>query len=168
LLLDVADIINVDVYHRSQKSSTNLHHFGVSTFVHDIEGRKTHMNDFIFSCFLNKLHENGMGKIWKQLLKFIDVFEFNVKCWLKNITAIIIDYSTTEYNSIVKTTTQYLMKHHDYEEDEAREFIKSKIQGCKFHFKQSISRVKKLLPKTQHKLLNEHINVIEKIPISML
>ena len=44
LLIQCSDIINVDVYHKKKKSNSNLHHFGVSCFLYNI-------NDFIFHVF---------------------------------------------------------------------------------------------------------------------
>ena len=41
--------------------------------------------------------------------------------------------------------------------------IKRKMQGCKFHFHQSIIRVKKLLNEQQKRILNQCVKAIENI-----
>ena len=159
--LEYTDIINVDVYHK-KKSTNSLHHFGVSSFIHGINNLNLHINDFLFSAFINRLDQFAFEKVWKKILETIEMFGFNVSHFIINLKAIITDFSTAQANAIEETTTSFLTNRHKYTDKTARDIIKKKLQGCKIHFRESVRRVKLLIDENEHKSLDDQIKKTER------
>lgn len=147
--LNEAHIINIDVYHKKRKSKGSLHHFAISAFVENCKGLTLHIHDFLFSCFLNKLDQHSFQICWKTLLHYIDQFGYCVPSWIRSFRAIITHFSTAQANAIQNTTVKYLPKVHKFNNNDAKYLIRHKLQGCKFHFQESVKRVKTSLPQKQ-------------------
>ena len=155
LLLNSAEMIHIDVYHRSSKSKANLHHLGVSCLIYDIESTKITVNDFLFSCFINQLNTGVIAKCWKRILKIVENNGYQIDSWIKSLREIITDYLMSQLKGLNNATNEYLINKYNYSEKRANELTENLFQGCKFHFHESVRRIKNMLNKEDGNIIDQ-------------
>jgi hypothetical protein len=154
-ILSNSKVLHVDVKHKRKNETENDHHLGILVHLEKFDDVSVDINCFVCDIFISHLTKNNFYKSFLSILEIMQSYGIDVIDYLKNLELIISDFSQAQREGIENAINTYFIQRNERKID-----LKDKFSGCKFHFLQSVKRLKDRFSETEKMMID---NVVDEI-----
>ena len=158
LLLLNSNAIHIDTKHKTKPNREPIHHFGICVRTENFGEAMVDEPLLVLDAFISKLDECTFHSIFSCLLNRMKDYEIDTAEFIKQLEAIVSDFSISQNNGVKKAISIHLFQ--EKADQNVIYQIYEKFKGCYFHFKQSVARLKRILKSDDKSIFESSIEII--------
>jgi hypothetical protein len=139
-LLSDSTVLHIDVKHKRRNENQNDHHLGILIHLENFDGILIDINCFVCDIFISHLTKQNFNKSFLSILEVMESYGIDVVTYIQELELIVSDFSQSQREGIEIAINTYLAG-----KGKKIDGLENKFSGCKFHFMQSVKRLKNRL-----------------------